>query len=84
MAKTARIEFRTDEVFIKSLEDLAKRTNRSRAEVIRDAMNLYIRAVDEWDKGRGVTFAPMAKVQLNAKTEANTDVNAKAPEPCPA
>ena len=69
MAKTARIEFRTDEVFIKSLEDLAKRTNRNRAEVIRDAMNLYIRAVDEWDKGRGVTFAPMAKVQLNTKTE---------------
>jgi predicted DNA-binding protein len=25
--------------------------------------------VDEWDKGRGVTFAPMAKVQLNTKTE---------------
>ena len=32
-------------------------------------MNLYIRAVDEWDKGRGVTFAPMAKVQLNTKIE---------------
>jgi predicted DNA-binding protein len=63
MAKTARIEFRTDEVFIKSLEDLAKRTNRSRAEVIRDAMNLYIRAMDEWDKGRGVTFVPMKEAQ---------------------
>jgi hypothetical protein len=84
MAKTARIEFRTDEVFIKSLEDLAKRTNRSRAEVIRDAMNLYIRAMDEWDKGRGVTFVPMAEVQPNTKTEASTAVNAKVPEPCPA
>ena len=60
MAKTARIEFRTDEVFIKSLEELATRTNRSRAEVIRDAMNLYIRAVDEWEKnGRGIVFQSM-------------------------
>jgi len=40
--------------------------------------------MDEWDKGRGIAFVPKAKVQPNTKTEANTAVNAKAPEPCPA
>jgi predicted transcriptional regulator len=57
------VSFRTDDTYIKALEDLAEKTNRSRAEVIRDAMNLYIRAVDEWGQGRGITFVSMEEAR---------------------
>jgi hypothetical protein len=59
MAKTARIELRVDESFTKAVESLAKKTHRSKAEVIRDAMNLYIKAMDEWEKGRKIVFEPV-------------------------
>ena len=53
------VSFNTDDTYIKALNDLAEKTNRSKAEVLRDSLNLYIKAVDEWDQGRGITFEPM-------------------------
>lgn len=41
------------------LDDLAKRRNQSKAEVFRDAMNLLLKATDEWEKGNGILFTPM-------------------------
>jgi hypothetical protein len=57
------VSFNTDDTYIKALNSLAEKTNRSKAEVLRDSLNLYIRAVDEWDKGRGITFVPMEEDQ---------------------
>jgi hypothetical protein len=39
--KTARLELRTDEGFIKKLENLAIVRKSSRAEIIREAVNFY-------------------------------------------
>jgi len=53
------VSFRTDDAYIKALDDLVEKTSRSRAEVLRDSLNLYIKAVDEWDQGRGIVFMSM-------------------------
>jgi hypothetical protein len=57
------VSFRTDDVYIKALNDLAEKTNRSKAEVLRDSLNLYIKAVDEWEQGRGIVFMSMEEEQ---------------------
>lgn len=57
MAKTGRMEFRVDDDFVTAVNDLAKRTHKSKAEVLRDAINLYYKAVNEWEEnGRGIVF----------------------------
>lgn len=51
------MEFRVDDDFVTAVNDLAKRTHKSKAEVLRDAINLYYKAVNEWEKnGRGIVF----------------------------
>lgn len=46
-----------DDDFVTAINDLAKRTHKSKAEVLRDAINLYYKAVNEWEKnGRGIVF----------------------------
>jgi hypothetical protein len=57
------VSFHTDDVYIKALNDLAEKTNRSKAEVLRDSLNLYIKAVDEWEQGRGIVFMSMEEDQ---------------------
>lgn len=57
------VSFSTDDAFIKALNDLAEKTNRSKAEVLRDSLNLYIKAVDEWEQGRGIVFMAMEEDQ---------------------
>jgi hypothetical protein len=57
------VSFRTDDAYIKALNDLAEKTNRSKAEVLRDSLNLYIKAVDEWEQGRGIVFMTMEEDQ---------------------
>lgn len=57
MAKTGRMEFRVDDNFVAAVNDLAARTHKSKAEVLRDAVNLYYKAVNEWEEnGRGIVF----------------------------
>jgi predicted transcriptional regulator len=70
MPKTGRMEFRVDDSFVAAVNDLAARTNQSKAEVLRDAVNLYYKAVDEWQKnGRGIVFQPIGeKPVINATT----------------
>jgi hypothetical protein len=52
-----RIEFRVDDNFVAAVNDLAARTHKSKAEVLRDAVNLYYKAVNEWEEnGRGIVF----------------------------
>jgi len=50
MAKTVRLEIRADDRFLEALSKLSNRTNKSRANVIRDALNYYEKALNEWEK----------------------------------
>ena len=50
MAKTARLEIRADDRFLEALANLSTRTRKSRAEVIRDALNFYEQSLNEWEK----------------------------------
>lgn len=62
MAKTGRMEFRVDDSFVAAVNDLAARTHKSKAEVLRDAVNLYYKAVNEWEEnGRGIVFQRINK-----------------------
>jgi predicted transcriptional regulator len=62
MAKTGRMEFRVDDSFVAAVNDLAARTHKSKAEVLRDAVNLYYKAVSEWEEnGRGIVFQPIGE-----------------------
>ncbi len=46
-----------DDDFVAAIEALAERTQKSKAEVLRDAVNLYHKAVDEWETNkRGIVF----------------------------
>lgn len=63
------VSFRTDDAYIKALNDLAEKTNRSKAEVLRDSLNLYIKAVDEWEQGRGIVFMSMEEEQPSEDVE---------------
>jgi predicted transcriptional regulator len=82
MAKTERIELRVDEAFTRAVADLAKRTRRSKAEVIRDAMNLYIKAMEEWEKGRGIVFEPIEEQGANGEAPKTATSKHRTPEPC--
>lgn len=58
MPLTQRIELRVDETFNQALADLSSRLHKSKAEVIRDALNYYGNAVDEWDKAHATPPPP--------------------------
>ena len=46
--------------FLKEVNRLAEVTGRSKAEVLRDALNLFSHAVQQYEEeGKGVTFAPI-------------------------
>jgi predicted transcriptional regulator len=75
MAKTGRMEFRVDDDFVSTVNDLAELTHKSKAEVLRDAINLYYKAVNEWEKnGRGIVFQ-----EIDNKSQVATN---KAGEAC--
>jgi predicted DNA-binding protein len=50
MALTQRIELRVDDEFVECLTALASRLGKTRAEVIRDALNYYQKDVSKWDQ----------------------------------
>lgn len=50
------VQLNVDETFTAAIDDLSERTQRSKAEVLADAVNLYYKAVEEWEQGRGVVF----------------------------
>jgi len=55
--KTSRIEIRADEQFIETIATLAEQTHKSRAEVIREALNLYSLVIKERiENKRGIVF----------------------------
>lgn len=41
---------KVDPQFMDALSELAARLNKTEADVIRDALNYYSNAVDEWDR----------------------------------
>ena len=41
---------KVDHQFMEALSELAARLNKTEADVIRDALNYYSNAVDEWDR----------------------------------
>ena len=58
-------QYHTDDSFVAAVNDLAARTHKSKAEVLRDAVNLYYKAVNEWEEnGRSIVFQ-----QINNKPE---------------
>ena len=74
MSKNSRMELRVDDRFVEVVTELAERTHKSKAEVLRDAVNLYYRAVNEWEiNKKGIVFQA---------TEDAPAVAATAKEPC--
>ena len=53
---TSRMEMRVDDSFIATVTELANLTQQSKAEVLRDALNLYYKAVKEYENGKGIVF----------------------------
>jgi hypothetical protein len=52
--------------FDQAVSDLAARTHKSKAEVLRDAVNLYYKSVNEWEEnGRGIVFASHKEEKAN-------------------
>jgi predicted transcriptional regulator len=63
----------TEDGFVTTVNDLAKRTHRSKAEVLRDAVNLYHKAVIEWgENNKGVVFQPLNVEFNNSNDTKNT------------
>jgi predicted DNA-binding protein len=54
MTLTQRIELRVDDAFVDAPTELADRVGKTRAEVIRDALNHYSNDVYAWDKDHGI------------------------------
>jgi len=61
MIEKERIEIRADRKFIETLENLSNQTGYSKAEVIRMAIALYQRAVEENQRDREIQFVPKRK-----------------------
>ena len=56
-APLAQPEPEADDNFVKTVNELATRTHKSKAEVLRNAVNLYYKAVDEWERNkRSIVF----------------------------
>jgi hypothetical protein len=63
----------TEDGFVTAVNYLTKRTGRSKAEVLRDAVNLYHKAVIEWDENnKGIAFQPMNGEFENSNVMKNT------------
>jgi hypothetical protein len=61
--KTSRIEIRADEEFIETIAKIAHQTRKSRAEVIREALNLYSMVINErLEHKRGIVFKDLEPV----------------------
>jgi hypothetical protein len=70
MAKTERLEFRTDLGFINLIQELADKDGVTRAEIVRRAIGLYAWAADEAEKGRVLTpTSPTSNPTKTHKTE---------------
>jgi CHAD domain-containing protein len=74
MAKNNRIEIRADDKFIETIEELSTRTRKTRADVIREALSLYMMALNEKTMhNRGIVFKELTespKKTMEAKVEA--------------
>jgi hypothetical protein len=60
MAKTARLEIRSDQEFIDILERISRDTRKSKADVIREAVALYTIALEEGKNNREIVFRDVA------------------------
>ena len=73
-AALAQPEPVVDDDFVTAVNDLAKRTHKSKAEVLRDAINLYYKAVNEWVGAvahQSVCTHPLAPTNALPTPEAN-------------
>lgn len=69
MSKKGRMELRVDDGFVAVVTELSQRTHKSKAEVLRDAVNLYYRAVEEWEKNKkGIVFEAIEEAPAMAST----------------
>jgi hypothetical protein len=67
MAKTERLEFRTDSTCINLLEELAKKDGVTRSEIVRRAIGLYAWASEEAGNGRYLTAMPAPSASKKPK-----------------
>lgn len=51
-----RLEMRLDNSFLQKVQELADKQNISRAELVRQAIGLYAKALEEEDNGRTIEF----------------------------
>lgn len=51
-----RLEMRLENSFLNKVQELADKQNISRAELVRQAIGLYAKALDEADHGRTIQF----------------------------
>ena len=58
MAKTERLEIRTEDDFLDKIEKLAQASGITRSEVIHRAVGLYIQAYKEAEVGNVIQFVP--------------------------
>ena len=57
MESTYRVAFSCDDSFVSTVAELAEMTSTSKAEVLKNAINLYLHAVHEYEvNGKGIIF----------------------------
>ncbi len=53
MSDQIKFEVTCDSSFLKALNDLASRVGKTQAETVRDALNFYENALNEWERSKG-------------------------------
>lgn len=73
MSDQIKFEVACDPSFAQALDNLGSRLGKTRSETIRDALNFYENAVNEWEKARGSAKADKISHLLEKLREATED-----------
>jgi chromosome segregation ATPase len=70
MSDQIKFEVACDPSFAQALDNLGSRLGKARSETIRDALNFYENAVNEWEKSKGYVKADEKSRLIDALEEA--------------
>ena len=70
MSDQIKFEVACDPSFAQALDNLGSRLGKTRSETIRDALNFYENAVNEWEKSKGYVKADEKSRLIDALEEA--------------
>jgi chromosome segregation ATPase len=70
MSDQIKFEVACDPSFAQALDNLGSRLDKTRSETIRDALNFYENAVNEWEKSKGYVKADEKSRLIDALEEA--------------